>query len=103
MKKIEINNTKYEVDTTTNFKKQLKKTYKQGKDIEKLIHIIERLANEEKLEEKYKGHNLTNDKKYKNCRECHIDPDWLLIYQIIDNRLILLLIGTGSHSDLFNK
>lgn len=55
------------------------------------------------LDVKYKNHNLTNDKNYKNCSECHIEPDWLLVYQYINNELILLLINTGSHSELFDK
>ena len=45
---------------------------------------------------------LLNDKKYKDCKECHIEPDWLLVYQIKDSELILLLFATGSHSELFN-
>ena len=55
------------------------------------------------LEIKNKNHNLINDKHYKDCKECHIEPDWLLIYKIKDNELILLLMATGSHSDLFER
>lgn len=55
------------------------------------------------LDVKYKNHNLTNDKNYNNCSECHIEPDWLLVYQYINDELILLLINTGSHSELFDK
>lgn len=44
---------------------------------------------------------LNDSKNYKNCRECHIEPDWLLVYQYVDNQLILILVATGSHSDLF--
>lgn len=94
---------KYIVDYTNNFKKQHKKAKKQGKDLTKLYEVIEKLAKDEKLEDKYKDHQLTNDKNYKNCRECHIEPDWLLIYQINNNELILLLFATGSHSELFNR
>lgn len=93
---------KYNIDYTTNFKKQYKKLKKQGKDLTKLYKVIETLANGEQLEEKYRNHNLINDKKYKNCQECHIEPDWLLIYTIQDNKLVLLLFATGTHSDLFN-
>lgn len=93
--------TKYEVKYSNVFKKSLKKIHKQGKDINKLIYVIKKLANKEELEEKYKNHNLVNDKYYKNCSECHIEPDWLLIYQYNDNELILLLVDTGSHSKLF--
>lgn len=96
-------NTKCKIDYTSDFKKQLKKIVKQGKDINLLLEVVTRLANYEELEQKYKNHHLTNDKIYKNCMECHIKPDWLLVYKYINNNLVLLLIVTGSHSDLFNK
>lgn len=101
--KIDVDNSLYEVKTTTRFNKELKKIYKQHKDIEKLINVVEKLANGKELEEKYKNHKLINDKTFKNCCECHIESDWLLVYKIQDNELILLLFATGSHSDLFNK
>ena len=82
--KIDIENTIYTVDTTNKFNKQLKKIFKQGKDIEKLIYVVECLANKEILEEKYRDHQLIDDKNYKNCRECHIESDWLLIYKYED-------------------
>lgn len=66
-----------------------------------MLEIVEKLANKEELEQKYKNHNLIDDKHYKNCGECHIEPDWLLIYQYNENELILLLVNTGSHSNLF--
>lgn len=94
---------KYNIDFTSNFKKQHKKIKKQGKDLNKLYEVINKLANGEELEPKYKNHELIDDKRYKNCKECHIQPDWLLIYQIQDNQLILLLFATGSHSELFKK
>ena len=59
------------------------------------------MAKREELEPKYKDHKLINDKYYINCRECHIEPDWLLVYQYEDNRLNLLLVATGSHSEIF--
>ena len=93
----------YTIDYTNKFKKQYKKIIKQGKDLTKLYKTIEKIANKEKLELKFNNHNLINNKIYKNCKECHIEPDWLLIYQINDNKLILLLIATGSHSELFDK
>ena len=92
---------KYQVVYSTKFKKMLKKVTKQGKDIEKLGDIILKLANQKKLEQKYKDHQLINNKTYKNCRECHIEPDWLLVYQYNDNELLLLLVSTGSHSEIF--
>ena len=92
---------KYRVKFTTDFRKNYKKIKKQGKDIDKLKTVIAKLANKEILEEKYKNHMLTNSKHYKNCGECHIEPDWLLVYQYEDNQLILLLVTTGSHSEIF--
>ena len=75
---------------------------KQGKDISKMEEVIEILASGEKLDKKYKDHNLSDNKYYKGCRECHIEADWLLVYKIINDELILYLVETGSHSDLFN-
>lgn len=93
--------TKYAIRFSNNFKKDYKKIKKQGKNINKLKNIVTKLANGEELEEQYRNHTLSNSKHYKNCGECHIEPDWLLVYQYIDNKLILLLIATGSHSELF--
>lgn len=92
---------KYDVVYSTKFKKALKKLIKQGKDINELFDIIDKLANDEKLNIKYKNHSLVNDKYYKDCNECHINPDWLLIYRYNKDKLLLLLIDTGSHSKLF--
>lgn len=94
---------KLTVNYTSKFKKQYKKIKKQGKDLNKLREIVIKLANNEELEEKYHNHKLINDKFYKDCYECHIESDWLLIYIIDNDKLILLLFSTGSHSDLFNK
>lgn len=93
--------TLYEVHSTSGFKKQLKKIVKQGKDISKLEKIVEQLANDEELDERYRNHMLNNSKYYKNCGECHIEPDWLLVYQYQNKELILLLVSTGSHSEIF--
>lgn len=93
---------KYKVDFTKKFKKQHTKIEKQGKDLNKLYEVIELLANGKKLDNKFKDHKLIDDKKYKKCRECHIEPDWLLVYQLQDKKLVLLLCATGSHSDLFD-
>jgi len=92
---------KYDVVYSTKFKKALKKLIKQGKDINELFDIIDKLANDEKLNMKYKNHSLVNYKYYKDCNECHINPDWLLIYRYNKDKLLLLLIDTGSHSELF--
>ena len=94
-------NTKYLVRNSSTFNSGLKRVYKQGKDLEKLKKVILEIANGNILGEKYKDHLLSNSKHYKNCRECHIEPDWLLVYRIDNDELILLLIDTGSHSDLF--
>ena len=93
---------KYKVQYSTRFKKSLKRCLKQGKDIEKLKIVIDKLANDEVLEIKYKNHKLVNSKFYKDCYECHIEPDWLLVYQYIDDELILLLINIGSHSEVLD-
>ena len=100
--KINVEKSIYEVKTTTRFNKELKKIYKQNKNIEKLIEVVEKLANNQELDTQYKNHKLINDKYFKDCSECHIEPDWLLIYKIENSELILLLFATGSHSDLFN-
>ena len=63
--------------------------------------VVTLLVNEQHLPEKYRDHALTNSRNYKDMRECHIEPDWLLVYKISKETLILRLIRTGSHSDLF--
>ena len=94
-------NTKCKIDYTNNFKGQLKKILKQGKDLQELLEIVTKLANFEELDSKYKNHHLINDRTYRDCYECHIKPDWLLVYKYIDNRIVLVLVATGSHSELF--
>ena len=96
-------NTKCKIDYTTTFKNQLKKIVKQGKDTKLLLEIITKLANNEKLDLKYKNHSLINDKTYRDCLECHIKPDWLLVYKYINNNLVLVLVATESHSEILNK
>ena len=83
----------------TAFRKDFKRILKRGYNIKLLEEVIEILAEGKKLPEKYRDHSLTGD--YKDCRECHITPDWLLIYQISNGELILYLTRTGTHSDLF--
>ena len=94
---------KYTVVFMNSFKKGHKKAKKQGRDLKKLYSVIDILANGKTLDSKYKDHALINDKYYKGCRECHIEPDWLLIYKYKQDELILLMVETGSHSELFNK
>ncbi len=90
---------KYKIKFTSRFKKDLKQVKKQGKDIEKLLDIVEKLANDESLDEKYRDHSLAGN--YKGTRECHIESDFLLIYEKFNETLVLTLIRTGSHLDLF--
>lgn len=102
MNKFDLN-TICTIDFTSNFKKQLNQMIKQGKDINELLEVITKLANLEDLDPKYRNHNLINDKTYKDCNECHIKPDWLLIYKYVDNKLVLVLFVAGSHSELFKR
>ena len=90
---------KYKIKFTSRFKKDLKQVKKQGKDIEKLLDIVEKLANDEALDEKYRDHSLAGN--YKGTRECHIESDFLLVYEKIEEILVLSLVRAGSHSDLF--
>lgn len=84
---------------TSKFKKDFKKMVKQGKPIHELEKIITLLQKQEALPEKHRDHSLTGN--YIGFRECHITPDWLLIYQVKEEQLILALARTGSHSELF--
>ena len=84
---------------TTQFKKDYKKLNKTGYDLTKINHVINLLANNEKLSDKYKDHKLQG--KFSQYRECHIEPDWLLIYEIDNGILVLMLYRVGSHSELF--
>lgn len=79
------------------FKKDFKLAVKRGCDIAEFQKVISLLANEQPLPEKYRDHALVNSREYKGVRECHIQPDWLLIYKIYNDSLILKLIRTGSH------
>ena len=92
----------YKVKYSKEFKKSLKKVSKQGKDVNKLFDIIEKLANKEVLDAKYRDHALYNDNRFKDCRDCHIEPDWVLIYKYLDDELVLLLVNTGSHSEVLD-
>ena len=89
----------YIVKPTSNFRKDMKRVQRRGYDIDLLTEIIEKLAAGEKLNEKHNDHPLKG--QYVGCRECHITPDWLLIYKISGNALFLFLTRTGTHSDLF--
>ncbi len=79
----------------------IKLALKRGCNMEELRTVITLLAEGETLPEKYRDHNLVNSRNYKDVRECHIESDWLLIYKISEQLMILSLQRTGSHSDLF--
>lgn len=81
------------------FKKDIKLASKRGFDIDKLKEVVDKLAEQSVLDKKYKDHNFLGE--YKGFRECHIEPDWLLIYRIDKSEVELFLFRTGSHSDLF--
>ena len=83
----------------TTFKRDYKRIVKRGYDVRLLEKVISLLAEQKPLPEKYRDHNLSGN--YTGCRECHITPDWLLIYEIKEDELLLYLTRTGSHSDLF--
>ena len=91
----------YSVKPTNQFKRDLKLVQKRGYDIQKMTDVIKKLAAGETLPEANRHHALSGN--FKGCRECHIEPDWLLIYEIEKDNLILYLTRTGTHSDLFKK
>lgn len=88
-----------EIIFSNQFKRDLKLLAKRKLNLDLLEEVVEKLANQQPLEKKNKDHALTGN--YVGFRECHIQPDWLLIYRIDDDRLFLFLSRTGSHSDLF--
>ena len=91
----------YQVQWTKQYKKDVKLAKKRNYKMDELYSVVEKLANDEPLEERYHDHSLEGN--WKGHRELHIRPDWLLIYQKKDNLLILELSRTGTHSDLFGK
>ena len=92
---------KYEIKPSSRFKRDMKLVKKRGYDQRLIENVIRTLAAGEELDKKYRDHILLGD--YAGFHECHITPDWLLIYRIEDNVLVLTLARTGSHSDLFGK
>lgn len=91
----------YKIVYTNRMKKDAKIMKKRGKDMTKLVDVLSLLASGNPLPVQYKDHQLTNN--LKDFRECHIEPDWLLMYQIYEDVLILSATATGSHADLFGK
>lgn len=92
---------KYEVKFTNQFKKDLKLAKKQNRHLDKLFDAVNILADCGTLDAKYRDHELSGN--YKGTRECHIEPDWLLVYEIRNDVLVLMLYRLGTHSELFKK
>ena len=90
---------RYAVSIAGQFRKNIKEMQKRGFNLSLLDEIVEKIANREKLESKYRDHGLSGI--YKGFRECHIKPDWLLLYLVDDEEQVITLVNTGTHSDLF--
>lgn len=88
-----------EVVLSTRFKRDLKTASKRGYNLELLNDVVDKLASRQQLPDKNRDHELSGD--YAGFRECHVAPDWLLVYRVVEEDLILYLMRTGSHSDLF--
>ncbi|MEC4184887.1 type II toxin-antitoxin system YafQ family toxin [Adlercreutzia sp. R21] len=91
----------YQLVVTSKFKKDARRALKRGKNVRKLDEAIDRLLAGESLPESMRDHELVGN--YAGHRECHIEPDWLLIYRIDHGHLILTAVRTGTHSDLFGE
>lgn len=91
---------KYDVVITNACKKDIKRASKQGKNIDLLFEVVDRLSEGEILEPKFKDHKLSGE--YEGKRECHIEPDFLLIYEVREKEIVLYLARVGSHSELFS-
>ncbi len=89
------------IEFSGQFKKDYKLAIKRGCDPKRLEAVVALLAAEQPLPPSYRDHALTPSRAYRNARECHIEPDWLLVYRVTQETLILTLIRTGTHSDLF--
>ncbi len=91
----------YKIVYTNRMKKDVKLMKKRGKDLNKLVNVLFLLSTGNPLPIQYRDHQLTGN--LHDFRECHIEPDWLLMYQIFEDMLILSATATGSHADLFGK
>jgi mRNA interferase YafQ len=89
----------YKIIPSNQFKKDLKLAKKRGLDLKLLKTVVDTLAKGETLDVRYRDHRLTGN--YRNFRECHIEPNWLLVYRVDDDELKLFLFRTGTHADLF--
>ncbi len=92
---------KYLVKFTNQFKKDLKLAKKQNKNLDKLFEVVNIIADGGTLDARYRDHDLSGN--YKGTRECHVEPDWILVYEIRDEVLVLMLYRLGTHSELFKK
>lgn len=92
---------KYRIEATSNFKKNYKLIVKRGYNIKKLEKVIDMLAEETPLPATYHDHPLKG--KYEGYRDCHIEPNWLLVYKKFEDLLVLVLTATGTHDDLFKE
>ena len=90
-----------EIVLSNRFKRDLKRVVRRGRDAALLENVVNALAERRPLAESNRDHALTGD--WMGYRECHIQPDWLLIYKVHENDLILLLMRTGTHADLFES
>lgn len=93
--------TLYRIRATSAFKKDLKLAKKRGKDLDKLFSLVDLLASGQELPAKFRDHSLTGN--FRGTRECHVEPDWLLVYEKREDLLVLSLLRNGTHSDLFGK
>jgi len=89
-----------EIEFTNKMKRDARLMKKRGKDMTKLTAVLNLLASRVPMPKRYKDHQLTGD--LKDFRECHIEPNWLLLYKVFEDKLILSASGTGTHSDLFS-
>lgn len=96
-----MSDTKYELHVTGEFKQDLKRCKKRGLPLDELWEIVRKLLSGETLDSKYRVHQLHGNRK--GQWECHIQPNWLLIWEQHDTELILIMLNTGTHSDLFGK
>lgn len=94
---------RYKIETTTLFKRQLKLAKKRGRNLQKMLDVIDILADGGELDLRCRNHKLSATPRFQNCWECHIEPDWLLVYRREEGGLVLVLAETGTHSDLFGK
>ena len=94
-------NNKFDIVWTSQFKKDYKLAMKRHLDIDQLDEVIKVIASGEPLDPKFKDHPLSGD--WKGYRECHVQPDWLLVYKLFNDTLILTLTRTGTHSDIFGE